>query len=142
MTSPHIGRQFQSKSDKYGSINYLTVAKINWKLSTFTSEFLDEQYQHPKECFSAYSTSTDDSCFSEEARGEFAFFVSLPFDIGNKDWWKENEDCLYRQDVKRKPRKIGSPTCNTLAQYKKWMTRNIPAFEAYLTVEEIQDILG
>jgi hypothetical protein len=134
-----IGDVFTTQSELYGLITYITVAKVNLLHPDDPQDFLDH-YTHPRKVFSAFSTRANPDCFKtpDDKTSQFAYFLSLPFDIANQNWWSNNPDCGYRSQVKRKPRHTSPPVHATLKQYERWQVRNQPALETWLTRNEIE----
>ena len=136
-----VGDLYSIHSDNYGLLAYITVAKVNLLLPDDIFGFVDA-YTHPSKAFSAYSIGANPDCYkdADDRTSQFAYFVSLPLDIANQDWWRKNPDCGYRQRIIRKPRHKTPPSHVTFKEYQKWLNNSLPGLEQYLTPEQVEEI--
>jgi hypothetical protein len=136
-----VGDFFTLNSKLYGLVTYITVAKVNLLHPADKVAFWAD-YKHPKKTFSACSMRASADCYinPDGCSSQFAYFLSLPLDIANQNWWDKNPHCEYRQEVQRKPRHKTPPSHVALKEYEKWQRQSLAALEVYLTADEVKAI--
>jgi hypothetical protein len=141
-----VGALEDMVSDQYGSITYAWVAKFSFLGADHANPPCPDLFSkiHPKNIFGSYGTMQDASCFKQigDQPHDYAFFLALPLDAFNEGWWERNPDCLYRRQVKRRPRSGLPPVGVSTREYGRWIRDAHPLLEQHLNLDEIESLVS
>jgi len=140
---PVVGCSFIANVDPYGSYAMTWVAK--YSLLPGPSKPKDGipfhevwSDNHPRKIFDTCSIGHDRSCWNE--MGDHSFYVALPLERLNQDWWAQNPDCAYRAAVKQRPRGGILPIAVSHNAYARWMEAAEPALASFIAPADLETL--